>query len=354
MRISREIKFLNLGDGSSNVVISPFSIEQSLSIIALAANGNTSTELQALLGHKSDFLLESLSSHSKSYITANRVYVYSDRSLNEEFQSTIEKRVGYAVAESIDFRNNYRAALKINGWIANQTDQKIQDLINPDAITGDTRVVLVNAIYFKGNWKYKFEKENTFTDDFYVTETQKKPMEFMQLKTDFRYNEFKDLDATCVELPYEDENVAMYVVLPRKRTGLKDVLQKFYKIDFHTEIVENLIEQKVDVTLPRFTTEFSTNLNTALKKMGAKTIFSGKADFSNLVNSPEPIELSEVIHKAVLEVNEDGVVGAAATEEVLVSRCAPICEYLEADHPFLYVIYDRNARQMLFLGEFHS
>lgn len=322
--------------------------------MALAADGSTATELRSLLGQEPDSLFHSLSSRSKSYITANRVYVHNDRTLNEQFQSKVEKKIGYAVGELLDFKNNYKAAIKINEWVSNQTDQKIQNLVDPDGITGDTRVILVNAMYFKGVWKNKFPQDDSFKGDFYINEKDTKEMDYMQLKTDFRYNEFKDLDANCVELPYQDENVAMYVILPRKRTGLKELLEKFSQIDFHKDIVENLIEQKVEVTLPRFKTEFSTNLNSALRKMGAKTIFSSSADFHHLLNTPEPIELSDVIHKAVLEVNEEGVIAAAATEEHLVSRCAPICEFLVAEHPFLYVIYDRIAKQMLFMGEFHS
>lgn len=276
--------------------------------MALAAHGSTATELHEILGHEEDVLLKSLKIHSKAYITANRIYVRSDRKLNEKFQSTIEKRIGYAVGEnSMDFKDNELAARNINEWISNQTDHKITDLIDAEVITSDTRVILVNAIYFKGVWKNKFPKENTFTGNFYINEKDFKDIEFMQLKTDLRYNRFEDLNAACVELPYENEDIALYVVLPNERTGLKDLLSKFHKIDFQKEIVDNLIEQKVDVTLPRFKTEFSVNLNGALKHMGAKMIFSNAADFRNLLSSPEPIQLSDIIHKAVIELNEEGI-----------------------------------------------
>lgn len=278
--------------------------------MALAAYGNTASELYEMLGHEEDELLKSLSTHSKSsYITANRIYVRADRKLNEKFQSIIEKRIGYAVGEPIDFKNSDLAARNINEWISNQTDHKITDLIDPEVITSDTRVILVNAIYFKGIWKNKFPKENTFTGNFYTNQEDFEEMEFMQLKTDFRYNRFEEdgLNAACVELPYENEDVAMYVILPNERTGLRDVCSKFHKMDFQKEIVDTLIEQKVDVTLPKFKSEFSVNLNGALKHMGAKMIFSNAADFRNLLSSPEPIQLSDIVHKAVLEVNEEGL-----------------------------------------------
>lgn len=281
--------------------------------MALAAHGDTATELREILGYEENSLLQSLSSHSKSYITANRVYVASDRKLNEMFQSMIEKNIGYAVGELIDFKNSDEAAQNINEWVSNQTDHKINDLVDADVITSDTRVVLVNGIYFKGVWKYKFPKENTFVGNFYVNEIDTKKMEFMQLKTDLRYNQFEELDAAVVELPYENEKIVMFVVVPKERTGLKKLLTKFHKIDFQTECVENLVEQKVEVILPRFKTEFSVNLNGALKHMGAKVIFNNTADFRHLLDKPEPIQLSNIVHKAVIEVNEEGVVGTSAT-----------------------------------------
>uniref|UniRef100_A0A336LKR8 CSON010106 protein n=1 Tax=Culicoides sonorensis TaxID=179676 RepID=A0A336LKR8_CULSO len=341
----------NIDKNNSNVVISPFSVEQSLSIMALGAYGSTASELHDILGHDEDVLLNSLKIHSTSYITANRIYVRTDRKLNENFQSTIEKRIGYAVGESIDFKNGQNAAQQINEWVSNQTDQKIKDLVDPNVITSDTRVILVNAIYFKGIWKNKFPKDNTFTRKFYLNDKDFKDVEFMQLKTDFKFNRFEDLKASVVELPYQTENIAMYVILPNERTGLDELLSKFHTTDFEKDIVEKLEEQKVDVTLPRFKTEFNVNLNMALKNMGAKMMFSNAADFRNLLSSPEPIQLSDIIHKAVIEVNEEGVVATAATEGQLISRCAPICEYLVAEYPFLYVIYDRTDKHVLFIGE---
>lgn len=281
--------------------------------MALAAHDSTATELREVLRYEPDSLLKSLSMHSKSYITANRIYVRSDRKLSEKFQSMIEKQVGYAVGESMDFTNSARAAETINEWVSNQTDYKIRDLVEPEVITSETRVILVNGIYFKGVWKYKFPKENTFVSSFYLNQREAKEMEFMQMKTDLRYNVFEELDAACVELPYENEDIAMYVVLPQERTGLAQLLSNFHNLDFRKDIVEKLVKQKVDVTLPKFKTEFSANLNGALKHMGAKMIFSNAADFRHLLSTPEPIQLSDIVHKAVIEVTEEGVVGTAAT-----------------------------------------
>lgn len=196
---------------------------------------------------------------------ANQIYVKTGFQLNKNFQEVAVKNF-FSGIDSLDFAKNFESAKAINQFVEEKTKEKIKDLIKPDMLNGDTRVVLVNAIYFKGDWEHQFKKENTREGDFYTSETEKVPVNFMHNKKRYNYGVFDDLDATALEMKYANSNFSFVIVLPNSRTGLSALESKLKNFDL-AKISEQMYSQEVQVTIPKFKVEFEITLNDALKKV---------------------------------------------------------------------------------------
>lgn len=186
-------------------------------------------------------------------------------------------------AQSLDFAANVESAATINGWVEDNTNHKIKDLIKADTLDSDTRMVLVNAIYFKGFWTYQFDPKNTFKAPFYLNEQDSVTVDFMKIKKNFKYGSLQDLDATAIELPYKDSDISMLIILPNSKTGLSALEGKLNTIDL-SEISNKLYSQEVNVEIPKFKIEFDIELNEPLKK----------------VRSPKRIEGETLTHQTFL------------------------------------------------------
>lgn len=169
-------------------------------------------------------------------------------------------------AQSLDFAQSAQSAGTINGWVEDNTNNKIKDLIKSSDLDGDTRMVLVNAIYFKGFWTYQFDPKSTFKAPFYLNEQDTVQVDFMKVKKHFKYGNVPSLDATAIELPYKDSDVSMLIILPNSRTGLSALEAKLHTIDF-SEITKKMREQEVNVEIPKFKIEFDIELNEPLSKV---------------------------------------------------------------------------------------
>lgn len=169
-------------------------------------------------------------------------------------------------AQDVDFAKNQQAAGIINSWVESNTNNKIKDLIKPDSLDSDTRMVLVNAIYFKGFWKHQFDKSLTFKAPFFINEADSVDVDFMRIKKHYNYGIFDDLDATALELPYKDSDITMMIILPNKRSGLADLENKLTSINI-CDLSKNMYDTEVNVEIPKFKIEFDIELNEPLKKV---------------------------------------------------------------------------------------
>lgn len=242
---------------------------------------------------------------------ANRIYVMTNYKLKSAFNELTAKHFKSGV-ESLNFADNVNSAKTINSWVEEKTHDKIKDLISPDLLDGLTRAVLVNAIYFKGKWLYTFDKNLTRPMPFWTTPDTSVDVDMMSIKKRFKYGSLSKFDATALEMEYKDSNISMLFILPNKRDGLKALEEKMHEIDLK-EIDSQMHHEEVEVFLPKFEFEFTKELNDVLGKLGMTTAFSNAADFSGLMESPEPLKISKVIHKAFIKVDEEGAEAAAAT-----------------------------------------
>lgn len=186
-------------------------------------------------------------------------------SVKKSFQDVASKSFN-SEAQSLDFSDSANAAKTINGWVEDKTNHKIKDLISDDSLDSDTRMVLVNAIYFKGTWVYEFDKTKTFKGPFYLNEEETVTVDFMKIKKHFSYGQFPELKASAIELPYKNSDISMFIILPDSKTGLAELESNLNTIDIN-ELSKKMFSQEVNVELPKFKIEFDVELNEPLKKV---------------------------------------------------------------------------------------
>jgi serpin B len=238
---------------------------------------------------------------------------------------------------------------EINGWVSEQTKGKIKDIIPAGALDASTRLVLVNAIYFKGRWTTPFQTNRTTAAPFHVTPATQVQARLMTMTSTFDYAEADGVQV--LKLPYVGDDLSMVVLLPRDPAGLK-ALEGAVNPQKLDQWLAAAHSQKVNVFLPRFKLEAQFGLNKTLADMGMRNPFSQQADFSGM-DGQRDLFISAVVHKAFVEVNEEGTEAAAATGSIMAltqaMRPAPIPTF-RADHPFIFLIRDNAAGSILFLG----
>lgn len=246
-----------------------------LALLSQGANGNTFEELNRGL-HLDGNKIASANQFQEYYglldksiggsnlSIASKIYVQNGHSVKKEFRDVAVEKFSAGV-ESLDFAKSVESAQAINQFVEEKTNNHIKDLIQPDMISSDTRMVLANAIYFKGNWEYQFDKRRTAKADFYTSETDKVPVDMMRIKKRFNYAVLDDLNASALEMKYANSNFTFVIVLPDSRTGLPELETKLKNYDL-SQITDQMRSQEVDVTIPKFKVEFKINLNDVLKK----------------------------------------------------------------------------------------
>lgn len=279
---------------------------------------------------------------------ANRLWGQQGFHFLPVFQAITREHYGAELAQ-VDFtRHAEESRQRINGWVEEQTQGKIRDLIAPGVLDAMTRLVLTNAIYFKGDWTAPFRKESTEVAPFHVSADRKTDVPLMHQQEPFRYWAGDGLK--MLELPYGKGDLAMLILLPDETDGLPD-LEARLTADNLERWESRLRKQKVQVHLPRFTLTSQFELAEVLRAMGMSRLFSaGDADLSGM-SSEEELSVSAVIHKAFVDVNEEGTEAAAATAVGIRAAAAIVRPAVfRADHPFVFLMRDNRTGSILFLG----
>ncbi|XP_031616655.1 uncharacterized protein LOC116336730 [Contarinia nasturtii] len=347
-----------------NVIISPFSVANALVLLSQATNRSTFEQLKTglhLSGDKKSIanqfqehygLLERGAGNT-TFSIANNIYVQKGYSIKQNLQKVAIDKFQSGI-ESVNFEDNEETARIINKFVEEKTNRRIIDLIKSDTLGSDSRVVLINAIYFKGEWEQKFYEYSTNKSDFYINETEKVPVDLMNIDEWFNYVDLSDLNASALEMKYADSNFSMVVILPNSRTGLSTLESQMKDCDLKT-IVANMSMQKVEIWIPKFEHEFELKLNNVLMNMGIEEIFESNADLSDLLENGESLQVSDVVHKAFIKVSEGGSEAAAATGVQIVLFSGEFGQSkFRADHPFIYYIWDSNSETILFSGRVSS
>ncbi|XP_040895951.1 leukocyte elastase inhibitor isoform X2 [Toxotes jaculatrix] len=363
------LRTLSQANPTGNIFVSPLSISSALAMVYLGARGNTAAQMAQALSFSSgegvhaDFetLNADINSPSASYILkiANRLYGENTANFLNEFLKATQKYY-QADLKAVDFMGNPEVCRgEINSWVEEQTENKIKDLLKPGSVSTMTRLALVNAIYFKGNWMNRFDKANTKEMPFKVNQNETKSVEMMFQVKKLPYNYIPDHGLQILELPYVGEELSMFILLPEESTDGTDPLLKLEneltqeRLDEWTNRENMDVHSEVLVHLPKFKLEEDYELNEPLAKLGMTDVFcAAKADLSGM-NGKAGLFLSTVAHKAFVEVNEEGTEAAAATAG-MVAFCMLREEHFTADHPFLFFIRHNKTKSILFLGRFSS
>lgn len=347
----------------ADVVFSPFSISTALSMVWLGARGTTADEIAAAMrfqlpgtSHHSAWrdLLERFDGEELQDIDlriANRLWGERGYQFLETY---LEQGLEYynAPLEELDFSGNPEPSrVAINEWVEEQTADRIKDLIPPGAIDPTTRLVLTNAIYMKADWARPFPHDKTHEGDFTRADGDTMTVSFMNQSTRFPYGEWNDWQV--LNLPYRGGRLAMAVLLPQETGALPTLEEGFDLGGAMTFVRDGLETRQVQVKLPRFRSELSTGLNQVLQSMGMQTAFGLQADFSGMSGNDE-LYLSSVVHKAFIEVDEEGTEAAAATAAIMAVKSIilepeDVVEF-QATHPFMYIIHDMETGAVLFMG----
>jgi len=355
------LRELNHEDKGENVFISPISISTALSMTYQGAQGNTKDEMGKVLGYgdmDDETLRESYREFLKYLVAmdpeidlniANSIWYREGEAIEEEFLE-VNREVFDALVEELDFSDEEAADI-INAWIEDATEGKIEEMLE-GPIPGNVIMYLINAIYFKGDWTVPFEEEQSFDAIFNASSGEQQEITMMRRNGSVEYGEGEDYQS--VRLPYgEEKNTAMYVILPKDEE--RDINEFLGTMDEEKwQDIRGSVSSSDDVELqiPRFEMEYGIkSLKNALIRLGMEEAFDMYANFDGIRPG---IFIEDVLHKAVIEVNEQGSEAAAATVVVVDESAAMDPPSFIADRPFLFVIANEEADSILFMGKVQS
>ncbi|XP_027816682.2 serpin B3-like isoform X1 [Ovis aries] len=394
-----------------NIFLSPFSVSSALAMTYLGARENTASEMQKVLHfseiaenprgqaagnpvekpgnihHHFQKLLTELKKSTDAYElrVANRLYGEKEFPFLQEYMDNVQKFY-LASVESADFKNAAEESRKmINSWVESQTNggwtkspcskqranlqqlnvenededssgnERIKGLFPKDSLDSTTVLVLVNAVYFKGQWNQKFQEESTAEEKFWLNKDTSKPVQMMKQTSHFNFVSLEDVQAKILEIPYKGGELSMLVLLPSEADGLQELEDQLTaeKLIAWTS-PQNMGKRQVDLHLPRFKVEDSYDLVPTLKALGMVDAFhDGAADFSGMTGRRDLV-VSTVVHKCFVEVTEEGTEAAAATDVEIITRAGRNSESFRCDHPFLFLIKHIRTNSILFCGRVSS
>ena len=350
---------------NQNTFVSPASVMMALAMTYNGADGETRQSMARALEIDGMSLEETNRAFAdlKSALSptdpkiqlkiANSMWIRNGLPVKPAFIARNEKHYDAEIA-TLNF-DDPAATNTINSWVKKNTEGKIDKIV--DRLTADNVLLLINAIYFKGQWQFEFKKENTKPDVFTIAGGEKKQVPMMSQSGTFFY--YKGKDFQSVALPYGQGSVSMYVFLPDEQTTLEQFERNLTTENWNTWL-SGFGLRPGDLMLPRFKVEWESKLNEALKALGMTDAFDpARANFSQItqVSSSNNLFISEVKHKSWGEVNEEGTVAAAATSVTgtLTSMQQPQQRFLmKVDRPFFFAIRDNRTGVLLFIGSVSS
>lgn len=339
-----------LYDRGENLFCSPLSLSTALAMTYAGSNGNTAREYEKVMhypGKQTFNEIKAFSDKLNGLGAAGKVSLNIDNALwfrtqlNLEFVERMKQSFGASFYP-------LTGAKPINDWANEKTKGRIPKVLEEADITPDIKLVLTNAIYFKGKWKSTFDSAITQDAPFYQPDGKMKDCKLMYQKSAFKYLENSNYQA--LELPYSGEEVVMQVFLPRSNSTVEKLLAELKPEDLN--LLEKVYPQDVKVFLPRFKMETTYDLIKPLKSMGLNLPFSG-GDFSKM--TAERLQISKIVQKAFVEVKEEGTEAAAVTVILMQttstrSQEKDLVPQFRADRPFFFLLREKSTGLILFTG----
>ncbi len=349
---------------TENALVSGTSLRQALGTTYIGARGTTAREMTTALLLDNDPMIAARVARaeldawqdakgSAELNIASRLWIDNDFAIQPDFVKTAETAFGAGPA-SIDYAKSEDARKTINTWVAEKTKDKIPELLPQGSLDQRTKLVVTNAIWFKGRWEFPFPKSATKDEPFKTDGTKTVTVPMMHLTDSFRAATQPGMK--LLEMRYAESQLAMLVVLPDDATPAAVAkIEASVGPDTIEKWTSALSTARVNITLPRFTFRSGGVMNTTLQDLGMKTAFTDKADFTGIADpqaAGERLYINQVFHQTYVAVDELGTEAAAATGATMRTTSVitgPVIEF-KADHPFLFVIYDTKHGRLLFAG----
>lgn len=351
---------LNKQEQNKNLFIAPASLSTALTMAYNGADGATKEGMEKTLelsglkisdinqGYNKLLKILSYADDKVKFNIANSLWVNKGTNLKDSFVNENEKNFDAKLSE-LDF-NLPDSLNTINNWVSDKTEKRIPKVLSK--IEPNTILFLINAIYFKGSWSQKFDKEQTSDQDFNLIDGTKKTLPMMFRKADYNY--YKGDNFQAVELPYGDGKFSMYVFLPDESSNLNEFYKNLNQENW-TTWTTGLKKSAGKVSIPRFKVEYEKELKDTLKTLGMNIAFSGAANFKNMIE--RSVSISQVIHKTFVEVNEEGTEAAGATVVAITKNSIsfnPKEFYFNANRPFFNAIVEKQTGTILFMGSINE
>ncbi|XP_059168021.1 leukocyte elastase inhibitor-like [Physella acuta] len=358
-------KILYDGNQNQNTFVSPFSISVALAMTHLGAREETAQGMAKALRWETDDETK-LHEQFQAYVTqlqtpndqyqlstANRIYIEKSYAVLDEFKNKTKK---YYNAEpvSCDFKTDAdNQRLHMNRWVSEQTQNRVNDLLAPGIVNEVTRMLIVNAIYFKGLWERKFDEAKTKLSPFKVKPGLTKDVHMMSIKHEYSTTVSSELGCTAVEIPYKGRKLSMVVILPSEDFGLQNLVHTLTNEKLNSLLATlSSSKREVQLSLPKFEVTSSVELKEPLCTLGMAQAFDGsRANFTGISSTPG-LSLQAAVHRAYVKVTEEGTEAAAATSAaVVVAVCLRLPCVVNVDHPFMFLIREGGAGgNILFMG----
>ena len=346
------------------MVISPVSLHLALALLQQGAGGRTRQQLASLLQLEAATecevrlgtrrLLDTYRQQRRRLNTASTTIqlanvIFAEVEVKQDYRNTLQTYFSSGV-RTLDFGRPQEAAATINSWVENKTSGLITDFLPASAIKQDTALMLINAIYFKANWRTSFDSRSTKQDTFHVDQNTRTIVNMMYQENYFTYLRHPSLNCQLVSLPYEDDTFSMMLLLPNQEgaQAVDTLIQNIADQDFNL-LRDQMESTNLKLTMPKFKIGYKTkeHLKSSLQQNGLTNIFND-ADLSRISNTP--LEVSDILHETMVEVTEDGSEAAGVTGGLLQTKSGSFGVSMTLNRPFVFVIHDHGTNIPLFIG----
>ncbi len=355
LELYRQIK-----SDKDNIFFSPYSISTALAMTYAGARGESEKQMAEVMHFGSN--QSSFHSRYRNYLsyinglnagdsveinTAQAMFAQKEYEFLDSYFNLVKSNYN-AGLQLVDFKNELeKSRVLINTWVAGQTKNRIENLIAQGMITDLARLVLVNAIYFKASWAKAFNPAETITKNFFPSPESPVKADFMKMEDIFSYRE--DSSIQLIEIPYCDSTLSMLIFLPKDKAAMSKIETLLRLESTYSYWLTELVPTKVRLLLPKFKLTSEFELSDVLKKMGMPHPFSSQADFSGITGKMD-LMIDKVIHKAFVEVSEQGTEAAASTAVIIRQKSAMVIPEFNANRPFIFIIKDNTYNNILFMG----
>lgn len=341
-----------------NVFFSPVSLSCAMSMAYAGTKNETEKQISAVFHFpanntgfhkKMGSLSRNLKSKNKGVEInmVNRLWLENTFNIRRSY-SKLMKSAYKSPISMVDFISKYeQSRLQINDYILKQTHEKIKDILPPNSVDNQTRLIITNAIYFKGQWEMQFDKKRTRENEFYTSPDTKVRCQMMGIKDKFNY--YEDQKIKAVELFYADERYSLMILLPLESVVVSEV-EKEITTERIKKITGAMNREEVIISIPKFRISAGYQLRKMLSEMGMPVAFSLNADLSG-INGKNDLKITDVFHQAFVEVNEEGTEAAAATAVVVGIKSISLSKEFNANRPFIFFIMDKKTDAILFMGK---